>query len=193
MRKTILIAIYLSFICFVNLAWGETDVQKLTELAKSGDTEAQFNLGVMYYKGQGVRQNYTEAMKLFRKAADHGNTEAQNYLGGHAEAQNYLGVMYYEGQGVSENYPEAIQWFRKAAYKRHAEAQFNLGIMYDNGEGVPLNVVKAYIWYSLASGNGYEQAKENLAILLPKMTPQQVAQAQIEFAELWKQINNSNK
>ncbi len=37
--------------------------------AEQGHAKAQYNLGVCYYKGQGVQQSYTEAVKWYRKAA----------------------------------------------------------------------------------------------------------------------------
>ena len=36
-------------------------------------TNAQSNLGLMYMEGFGVTQDFTEAVKWFRKAADQGN------------------------------------------------------------------------------------------------------------------------
>jgi len=45
--------------------------------ADQGDSFAQSNLGFMYYKGQGVPQDYKEAVRLYRLAADQGHTEAQ--------------------------------------------------------------------------------------------------------------------
>ncbi|MCA6070472.1 MAG: sel1 repeat family protein [Endomicrobium sp.] len=42
---------------------------------------AQYNLGVMYYRGLGVVQpNYTEALKWFQKAAEKGHVGAQRVL-----------------------------------------------------------------------------------------------------------------
>ena len=35
----------------------------MREYAEHGDADAQFNLGVMYDKGQGVSQDYAEAAK----------------------------------------------------------------------------------------------------------------------------------
>ena len=116
MKKTFLIAIFLSFFCIVNIAWGEMDVQKITKLAKSGDAEAQNNLGFRLYKGQGVPKNYAEAMKWFRRAADEG----------FAEAQFNLGTMYYNGEGVLQNYTEAMKWYNKAADQRLPIAQYIL-------------------------------------------------------------------
>ena len=59
----------------------------------------------MYVKGQGdVRQDYAEAVKWYRKAAEQG----------FAEAQYNLGVMYAKGEGVRQNYKIAKKWFGKA-------------------------------------------------------------------------------
>ena len=88
---------------------------------------------------------------------------------------------------------EAIKWYTKAADQGVALAQYNLGYMYEKGEGAPQNLIKAYVWCSLASANGNGSAKKSLEILRSKMTPQQVAQAQNESAELWERINKPTK
>ena len=41
-------------------------------LADKGDANAQNNLGTMYQWGQGVAQDYKEAVRLYRLAAAHG-------------------------------------------------------------------------------------------------------------------------
>ncbi|HHF4137034.1 TPA: tetratricopeptide repeat protein, partial [Haemophilus influenzae] len=50
-------------------------------MAEQGYAKAQFNLGVMYAKGQGVKQDDFEAVKWFRKAAEQGYAEAKFNLG----------------------------------------------------------------------------------------------------------------
>ena len=65
----------------------------LKNAADQGDAGAQFNLGVMYAKGQGVAQDYAQAVSWYRKAADQGN----------AGAQFNLGFMYAKGQGVAQD------------------------------------------------------------------------------------------
>ena len=50
-------------------------------------------------------ENDAEAIKWYRKAADHG----------FAEAQYNIGVMYANGTGVPENDALAVKWYRKAA------------------------------------------------------------------------------
>ena len=41
---------------------------------------AQLNLGLIYAQGQGVPQDYKEAIKYFRLSAEQGNADAQMVL-----------------------------------------------------------------------------------------------------------------
>ena len=44
------------------LADDVSDFQETLQAAEQGNAQAQFNLGVMYYDGQGVRQDYVQAV-----------------------------------------------------------------------------------------------------------------------------------
>ena len=53
-------------------------------VARSFDTKAclaQSNIGVMHRDGQGVPQNFKEALRWYTKAAEQGNANAQFNLG----------------------------------------------------------------------------------------------------------------
>ena len=50
-------------------------------LAKKAVAQAQYNLGVMYEKGKGVKKNLKEAKKWFQFAAEQGIIKAQYKLG----------------------------------------------------------------------------------------------------------------
>ena len=89
----------------------QTDVEALRAKAKQGDASAQSNLGFMYATGQGVPQNYAEAIKWCRLAAEQG----------HAEAQYNLGVSYAKGRGVPQDYLQAHMWVNLAASKSQGE------------------------------------------------------------------------
>jgi len=78
---------------------------QLQTAAQSGDANAQFWLGTMYYLGQGVPQDYAQALSWYRKAA------AQGY----ALAQNNLGTMYEYGQGIPQDYVIAYGLFNLSA------------------------------------------------------------------------------
>ena len=129
------------------------EMEQLTMGAKQGNTIAQYFLGSVYFLGRGLAQNYTEAMKWYRKAADQG----------YAEAQVAVGFMYSDGRGVPKDEKEAVKWYRKAAEQGYAEGQFNLGFKYDHGEGVPQNFEEAIKWYRLAAKQGYADAQKVLA------------------------------
>ena len=123
-------------------------------MAESGSANAQFNLATCYHKGKGVTQDYAEAVKWSRNAADQGN----------APAQYNLGLYYDEGQGVIQDYAEAVKWFRKAAEQGDAEAQFNLGNHYIDGRGVAQDYTEAAKWYGKAANRGVAQAQSNLGV-----------------------------
>ena len=53
----------------------------LLEKAQNGDANAQFQLGVAYYAGDGVDQNFTEMVRWWRLAAEQGFVLAQYNLG----------------------------------------------------------------------------------------------------------------
>ena len=70
----------------------------------------------MYLDGKVVQQNYTEAVKWLRKAAE------QNF----SAAQHNLGAMYVNGTGVQKDFSKAAFWFEKAASQGYDEAKLAL-------------------------------------------------------------------
>jgi len=78
----------------------ETAVKELRPLADKGDALAQFNLGAMYERGQGVPQDNFQAVQWYRRATNQG-------LG---QAQFNLGLMYNQGRGVMQNVIQAYMW-----------------------------------------------------------------------------------
>mgnify|MGYP006114862609 CR=1 FL=1 len=54
-----------------------TALREWEPLAKQGDADAQYYLGVMDANGQGVPQDYKTAVKWFKLAAEQGNAYAQ--------------------------------------------------------------------------------------------------------------------
>ena len=82
-----------------------TALREWRPLAEKGDADAQFNLGVMYSKGQGVPQDYKTAVKWYTLAAEQGV----------ASAQTNLGWMYDKGYGVKQDNVYAHMWGNIAA------------------------------------------------------------------------------
>lgn len=119
-------------------------VAKHRKAAEDGDAKAQFDLGLCYYKGEGVEIDYTEATKWFKKSAE------QEY----APGQEILGYCYYKGEGVEQNYDQAVIWLSKAAHQGNARAQNNLGVCYRNGQGVKQDDAEAMKWYGESAKQG---------------------------------------
>lgn len=74
-------------------------------LAIEGNAEAQHNLGVMHFFGDGVTQSHAEALKWWHKAA------AQGY----AESQFSIGAAYAQGYGVHRDSALADKWLSLSA------------------------------------------------------------------------------
>jgi TPR repeat protein len=111
------------------------------EEAERGDAVTQYRLGSQYERWA---QDYVEALKWYRKAAERG----------YFEAQFELGEMYANGKGVAKDDVEALKWYRKAAEQRYA-TQFNhLGAMYYDGEGAPEDAAEAVEWYRKLTEQG---------------------------------------
>jgi TPR repeat protein len=73
----------------------------------------------MYDRGEGVPQNYREALKWYRKAADQGN----------AMAQYNIGAMYVSGHGVPQDYVTAHMWFNLSAAQDDDDAAKNRDVI----------------------------------------------------------------
>jgi len=184
--------------------------QLLRPLAEAGHAMAQNDVGVMYGRGLGVAQSYSEAAVWISRAAEQGNPHAQSTLGymyyrargvardyaaaalwsrraaeqGVASAQSNLGLLYDKGQGVEQDYAQAALWYRRAAEQGYAEGQRNLGSMYEHGSGVPADAVRAYAWYGVAAAAGDEVALTLRARVEKRLSPEQIARARELAREL---------
>lgn len=149
----------------------------------------QGQLGFMYDMGYGVRQDYSEALKWYMKAAEKGDHRAEFNLGvfyekglgtrqdyrkaieyytkaaqnNLTEAQYNLGVLFEKGLGVTQNFKEAVSWYRKAAELGDTEAQVNLGYLYETAQGVSKDLNEAIKWYKKASELGDAEGAYNYA------------------------------
>ena len=160
------------------------ECEELFVKARQGDAVAQNRLGICYYAGEGIEQDYVEAVKWFQKSAEQGYKWGQYYLAihyangngveqnyeeavkwyrkaaeqGYCNAQNRLGVCYYNGDGIEQNYEEAVKWFQKSAEQGNCNAQYNLGNCYYNGQGVEQNYEEAVKWLRKSANQGNKDA-----------------------------------
>ncbi|KAI7831422.1 kinase-like domain-containing protein [Gamsiella multidivaricata] len=85
----------------------------------AGDRISQYNIGLMYRTGWGVRPNYTTAIKWFQRAADQG----------YGQAQYAMGTMYRYGWGVKEDLDKTMEWYKKAVENGDPDAANELAMI----------------------------------------------------------------
>jgi TPR repeat protein len=148
-------------------------------LANQGDANSQTRIGLMYEKGEGVTQSYTEAVKWYQLAANQGNSDGQYRLG----------TMYDSGRGVPKSGKESQKWYRlavkssdanyvapiaiyenyekiiKGAEQGNKVDQTTLGNMYEFGNRVPQSYTEAVKWYRLATDQGSAAAQTSLGFM----------------------------
>jgi hypothetical protein len=124
----------------------------IRKAADQGRADAQFNLGLRYASGQGVPQDYTEAVRWYSKAADQGM----------ASAQFNLGLKYANGEGTPQDHAEAVKWFRMASDQGMAQAQYTLGMLYKYGLGIKQDQAEAAKWYRKAADQGHVETLKRI-------------------------------
>ena len=134
-----------------------------------GQAGAQYGIGKMYYVGQGVPQNYAEAVKWYRLAAGQG---VEN-------AYKLLATIYSDGLGVPQNYSEAAMWHSLSAEQGDTNSQLQLGGMYMTGQGVPQDYIESHKWFNLAAANGSDLGRRGREIAAKRMTSADISEAQL--------------
>lgn len=132
------------------IAYGDGDystaARYFRKAAENGHASAQYNLAVLYSKGQGVPQSDVEATKWNRLAAEQGDVTAQYNLG----------IIYEEGQGVPQDKIEAEKWYRLAANQGDQDARYRLdGMLKREGDAPQANIHSGKDYaYSIIDASG---------------------------------------
>ena len=135
-------------------------IVELRDAAEAGDPKAQEKLAQAHFS----HQEWSEALKWFRKAADQGSIEALVQVG----------KLYAEGKpgipGRSDPIPKdsnlALRCLATAADAGHSGAQCEMGLRYRDGRGLPRDQAEAYKWFKLAAPTD-QSAK---AVYLPEIS-----------------------
>jgi hypothetical protein len=121
--------------------------QELNEIrvrANAGEARSEHDLAELYKWGQGVQQDYAEALKWYLKAAEQGD----------ADSELNLGYLYQTGSGIKKNEKEAAKWLEKAAEQGIREAEFSIGSAYLYGKGLRKDQIAAAHWFEKAAEQG---------------------------------------
>lgn len=162
---------------------GAQDLGKAYELlslaSDKGNSDAQYRLGMMYFRGEGVEQNQDKANELISEAANKGNSDAIAWMvmmsndsahpsdpvfdlykwsklgAEHGDVRSMIvfadALIKGETPDGKPHMQEAITWLTKAKDMGDAEAATELGRIYIEGNGVPKDYKLALESFSLAS------------------------------------------
>ncbi|KAF9972627.1 hypothetical protein BGZ73_004218, partial [Actinomortierella ambigua] len=147
----------------------------------------QYEIGVMYLKGECGNQSESDAVKWLSKAADYGLAEAQFSLGsmyhrdqGVAQDENKSFTLY--SQTAIQGYPpaqyecgyrhiarqsntEGAKWSTMAAKQDSPMAQLRPVSMYEEGKGVVTDEDKAVKWFLVAAKQNHAGAQYMLGFM----------------------------
>ena len=98
-------------------------IKSLIDKATQGDPKAQFELAKAYYYGNGIQQNYEEAVKWFLQIE-------KNYCNPYV--YKFLGACCYYGYGIDKDFEKAIDCWEEAI--RYCEYLGCLFLEKDNNE-----------------------------------------------------------
>ena len=149
----------------------------LLKKAEEGDTDAQYELGLLYAHGAERDQNnvyhiyiepdYDEAVRWWRDAGNNSDSRSQVNLA----------YIYATGIWVVKDEDEAFNWWHRAAEVGHAGAQYELGQIHSDkaweinvrsekiagdlvgGQEAKQEMSKAVLWMQRAGEQGYVEAQ----------------------------------
>lgn len=141
----------------------EKAMEIMLPLAQAGDVEAQLSVASMYFSGLGVQQDYRQAVKWYRPAAEKGHPVAQHSLG--------IALL------ALDDMNEAIEYLLEADKQNVSVAQSCLGDLFTGAYGsLPSEVLKkfnftfykALQWYQKAGKGGFPYAYHRLGNIYAK-------------------------
>ncbi|MFC7291169.1 peptidoglycan-binding protein [Hirschia litorea] len=145
------------------LAAGEKKVaaETMRKAADQGLAAAQYRMGKLYERGEGVPRSIKESRKWTKLSAENGNVKAMHDLA----------VFYAEGEGGEQSFVGGVEWFTRAAEHGLIDSQYNLGVLYEQGLGVSADPAKAAYWFEIAGRNGDADGSRRARDILKNLSP----------------------
>ena len=154
--------------------------------AELGYGPGQIALAYYYESGTVLAINQTQAVELYRKAAQQGDPlagwlvgrhyflgngvprdldVAQKWLKQSADQGNAYGAYYYGRLLADRDYAKAPKYYKVAADLGLPQAQYFYAKALKDGRGIAQDRFTAYIWYTIAADAGYSAAAADLTEL----------------------------
>jgi len=156
------------------------DAAKRSKSEHLSFSDACFEIGRLYEKGEDLPKNLDSATAWYRKAADQGHTQAKIAMAtfsmnakNYSEARHWceaaakdrhaggyfcLGYIYQHGLGVEQSSQAARKWYEEAAKSGNSGAMQVLGQMYAKGEGTKVDRPQAFLWFFISARHGNRDA-----------------------------------
>ena len=131
--------------------------ESFRKASEAGSAQAAVLLGTLYARGDGGPKSDTDAVRMFRRAADLGDARGMYNLGQMCEAGRV--------SPGGPDYRAAAGWYLKAVNLGDHDAAFRLGLLYEQGNGVPKDLNQARRLYIQA---GTPDANTRLSKLPPQ-------------------------
>lgn len=161
----------------------------MLNLAKEGNSKAQWILGQMFISGNYLPQNNEQGNLWLKKSADANNAYGQLLYGSsfmNREAKDYpsafywineankkklpesyaiLAALYSNGFGTSQDIKKAFELNLEGAKLGDYTAMFNVAYCYGEGQGVEANQSEAFKWYKKLANDGNNSAQNNIGAM----------------------------
>lgn len=174
----------------------EDAFKEWSEAAQRGDVDAQYNLGCLYVRGEGVPQNRAGAVEWLQRAADQDDLDAATWLLFSNPITDDRRKQFFSRRLKPTDRFRLTFVVQLSDGKIHrrpcstdekdgAQIEFSLGLMYETGiNGFPQDDRQAAEWYRRASERNLPDAQMKLAYLYA--AGRGVEQSQIEAARLFR-------
>jgi TPR repeat protein len=127
--------------------------------AAAGNQRAQINIGILYFRGQGVSRDLMQSRAWLEKAAAGDDPFALYALGRVMEIS--------DGAAVAD-FTRAADLYRRAAEKGHPLAALRYGLALQEGSGVRRDLAAAQKWITYALNSGVPEAALALGDLIAR-------------------------
>jgi TPR repeat protein len=149
--------------------------EAIIRTAKTGDSQSQFALALIYEYGTDIIERDPDmAIQWLQKAAK----------GKVAAACLYLGMKYEYGNRVENDLKKAACWYRCAAYQDWPPAQYFLAGLYEKGKGVKQSNFLALAWFGIAAKQDYPGAAANFSRLFTQEGLKDLAKLRVKQRKL---------
>jgi uncharacterized protein len=147
--------------------------------ARQGYGRASFNLAVLYFNSDDIKENKTLALQWFLLSEEAGDANGKDGL---ARMQSQMsakemnaayvavGDRYVDGTDVKQDYGRAMQWYQKAADGRDGAACEKIAALYARGLGVAKDNVQIIYWLQRGADLGDPVASYDLGRVYEKGT-----------------------